>query len=129
MVSSELVVLLIVCVGINTGSAQQPGESATNTQSFYLPCAEPCQDYNHRNCTFKPSFDTNITQCVTTTLNCVNNDCKTEINMLKRDCQFMNIGANVSKPIHCRLCVPGDGPLIWGCTIITPSLSLLPSGE
>ena len=33
MVSSELVVLLIVCVGINTGSAQQdqPGELATNT--------------------------------------------------------------------------------------------------
>ena len=34
MVSSELVVLLIVCVGINTGSQDQPGESATNTQSF-----------------------------------------------------------------------------------------------
>ena len=34
MVSSELVVLLIVCVGINTGSAEDPGESATNTQSF-----------------------------------------------------------------------------------------------
>ena len=30
MVSSELVVLLIVCVGINTGSAQQ-GELAINT--------------------------------------------------------------------------------------------------
>ena len=30
MVSSELVVLLIVCVGINTGSAQQ-GELTTNT--------------------------------------------------------------------------------------------------
>ena len=29
MVSSEMVVLLIVCVGINTGSAQ--GELATNT--------------------------------------------------------------------------------------------------
>ena len=33
MVSSELVVLLIVCVGINTGSAQQPGELATNTEN------------------------------------------------------------------------------------------------
>ena len=32
MVSSELVVLLIVCVGINTGSAQQ-GELATNTHT------------------------------------------------------------------------------------------------
>ena len=31
MVSSELVVLLIVCVGINTGSAQ--GELATNTHT------------------------------------------------------------------------------------------------
>ena len=29
MVSSELVVLLIVCVGINTGSAQQEGELTT----------------------------------------------------------------------------------------------------
>ena len=32
MVSSELVVLLIICVGINTGSAQQ-GELATNTHT------------------------------------------------------------------------------------------------
>ena len=32
MVSSELVVLLIVCVGMNTGSAQQ-GELATNTHT------------------------------------------------------------------------------------------------
>ena len=32
MVSSELVVLLIVCVGINTGSAQ--GELATNTHKL-----------------------------------------------------------------------------------------------
>ena len=41
MVSSELVVLLIVCVGINTGSAQdQPGDSATNTQSFVLSNAQ-----------------------------------------------------------------------------------------
>ena len=44
MVSSELVVLLIVCVGINTGSTQdQPGELATNTKSSlkYLGCIEP----------------------------------------------------------------------------------------
>ena len=33
MVSSELVVLLIVCVGINTGSAQQ-GELMTDFTSF-----------------------------------------------------------------------------------------------
>ena len=31
MVSSELVVLLIVCVGINTGSAQPIGELAQET--------------------------------------------------------------------------------------------------
>ena len=33
MVSSELVVLLIVCVGINTGSAQQGENFATFTKS------------------------------------------------------------------------------------------------
>ena len=33
MVSSELVVLLIVCVGINTGSPLQQGELATNTHT------------------------------------------------------------------------------------------------
>ena len=39
----ELVVLLIVCVGINTGSTlDQPGESATNTKSSlkYLGCCD-----------------------------------------------------------------------------------------
>ena len=36
MVSSELVVLVIVCVGINTGSAQQePRELLTHTHTFY----------------------------------------------------------------------------------------------
>ena len=131
MVSSELVVLLIVCVGINTGSAQQqqPGKSAINTQSLYLPCAEPCQDDNNRNCTLDDSSDTNVTQCVTTTLNCVNNDCEAVINKFMRGCQFINIRANVSQHIHCCVCVPDDGPLTWSCTTIPPSLSLLPSGE
>ena len=98
---------------------------------LYPPCAEPCQDDNNRNCTLDMSFDKDTTQCVTTTLNCVSNDCEAEINMFIRDCQFINIGVNesLSQPIDCCVCAPGDGPLTWGCTIITPSLSLLPSGE
>ena len=36
MVSSELVVLLIVCVGINTGTAQQEGELTDNRNIILL---------------------------------------------------------------------------------------------
>ena len=35
MVSSELVVLLIVCVGINTGLAQDPGELVQQQAIIY----------------------------------------------------------------------------------------------
>ena len=43
MVSSELVVLLIVCVGINTGSALQPGEPVLTKQ--YMHCHKVCKNH------------------------------------------------------------------------------------
>ena len=96
---------------------------------------DPCQDdQTDRMCNYNSAFDTS-TDCVSTTLNCVNSICEAAINELSRGCQFMNITANVSQPIHCCLCStsttgPFMGQLIWGCSITTPSsLSLLPSGE
>ena len=94
-----------------------------------LLCAslEPCQDEKDR-CNFNSGFDTNITQCVSTTLSCGNNHCTTVINTLTRDCQFINIGANVSLPIHC--CVCGISHILsWDCNITTPSSILLVLGE
>ena len=126
MVSSELVVLLIVCVGINTGSAQQ-GELVTNKKTLlchFTDSTEPCQDGQiNRKCNFNTAFDTSI-DCVSTTLNCVNSKCTAVINTLTRGCLFMNIGANVSLPIHCCLCYTSDtgpfmGQLTWDCSIAT----------
>ena len=131
MVSSELVVLLIVCVGINTGSAQQPSEIVTHSHQLQLNhctlSTAPCRDETDRKCNFNGAFDTNTTICVSTTLNCVNSKCTAVINnTVPRECQFVNIGANVSQPIHCCLCstsetVPLMGKLLWDCNITTPS--------
>ena len=96
---------------------------------------EPCQDENDIKCNFNSAFDTNITQCVSTTLNCVKNFCTAVINTVKRGlCQFMNIGANVSLPIHCCVCGNRDHiispiSLSWDCNITTPSSILLVLGE
>ena len=140
MVSSELVVLLIVCVEINTGSAQ--GELVSYSSSLqtllvpyhcYTLSTELCQATTNI-CGINTAFDTNRTQCVSTTLNCTNNGCTAVIKTVTREvCQVMNIGANVSLPIHCCMCYLGAtniSNLRWGCNIITSfSLSLLPSGE
>ena len=145
MVSSELVVLLIVCVGINTGSAQQ-GELTTNTECYYETTqfcklythyctlsTELCQDEDDRNCNYNSGYDKNI-NCVSAVLKCLNNYCKTMIKTLVRGCRFMNIGANISQPIHCYLCNTSEkgqhsGQLLWQCNITTPTPSPLPSGE
>ena len=141
MVSSELVVLLIVCVGINTGSAQGELVSYSSClQTLLVPyhcctlSTESCQPRTNITCGFNSAFDTNRTECVSTTFNCKNNDCTAEINTVTREiCQSMNIGANVSLPIHCCMCYQGAtniSNLRWGCNITTsPSLLLLPSGE
>ena len=144
MVSSELVVLLIVCVGINTGSAQQ-GELATNTHLkstiLMFQCTldlltvcyhctlftDICQDETDRWCTFNSEFDPGF-DCVSTTLNCVNSKCTAVIHAVPRGCQFTK--AEAPQPIHCCLCYPSTpGPPLWNCIATTPSLSLLPSGE
>ena len=96
-----------------------------------LLCAflDLCQDENDGKCNFNSAFDTSITQCVSTTLNCVKNFCTAEVNTIARDCQFMNIGANVSLPIHCCVCVFSDNIILWDCNITTPSSTPLVLGE
>ena len=94
---------------------------------------ERCQDdQTERKCKYNSTFDTDFTNCEFTTLNCVNSYCTAVIYSLSRDCLFVNIGANVSQPIHCCLCYtretgPFMGQVIWGCSIATSSL--LPSGN
>ena len=122
MVSSELVVLLIVCVGINTGSAQQdqPSEIVTHSHQLQLNhctlSTAPCQDETV--CHFNSAFDTNTNDCMSTTLNCVDSYCEAVINTVSRNCEFMNIGANVSQTIYCCPCFKANATdplnLLWG---------------
>ena len=124
MVSSELVVLLIVCV--STGSTQGEFKQPSLVYArFVLFIIESCQDETDRTCSYDNGFDTNTTQCVSIILNC-DNTCTAVINTITRDCQFMITGANVSH--DCCLCYTSDtsihdGPLIWQCTTITPLLT------
>ena len=130
MVSSELVVLLIVCVWINTGSAQDPGElycsihNLSNCEDQKILSIGPCENSKFK-CNLYAQSDTSFI-CVSTTLDCMtNNNCTAEINYFTRDCQFIIIGANVLLPIYCCLCYT-DNNILWDCSITS---SPLPSGN
>ena len=89
MVSSELVVLLIVCVGINTGSEQQGELRAGSDSVLQFDCfhtqTEFCydEDPDDSSCNFNDFFNgtdrnrnNDNSKCVKTTLNCDGENCK-----------------------------------------------------
>ena len=107
--------------------------STNSVKGFSVSLYPTTGTCHNQNCTYNLNYDINTYKCVSTTLNCttVNSKCTAVINSFSRGCQFMNIGANVSQPIHCCLCssTQPSGLLLWDCSIVSPSLSLLPSGE
>ena len=128
MVSRDLVVLLIVCVGINTGSA---GEIATTPykQNFACFYAEYCQNgqYDDSVCEFKATDITSF--CVSATMQCWNRKCSTSINSASRSCYFDNIHvATISTPIQCCFCNDSTIRLVpmppwWDCEIVTTTIT------
>ena len=131
---SWVVVLLIVCVGINTGSAQ--GELFTSelahlhtiiiiiqiSSTIWLFLhTEYCQDgpSADRTCNYT-NFDSANTDCMNTELDCVNNCCKVLFNGINHICRFNTYnGVNVTaEPIQCCFCeytIGNTTHLWWDC--------------
>ena len=135
MVSSELVVLLIVCVGINTGSAQQ------REYTSYIIIVNLLTRISHTEYCHGGQIDDsvcnyvttdNTSSCVSATLQCENMMCTAVISGSSRTCHFTAYyDAVISQHIQCCFC--NDSYTIipipwWDCAIeVTAVTSSLPS--